>query len=246
MALRHEGSVSTSLEELMRLEDDRLHREAEAKRRREEEAAAKIRAAELRAREEEDARRDRAHREAEERAMRAREEEARLQAMRDATIAAARAAAETKVRLDDAERRQRLESEVLKAPERTMASGFVTAMLGAGASLVVGLALYFTVLAPQTAHAETVSRAALADRDALRKELTDTAIAQRVKLEAMASELSSEKAARAKAESDLDALSRSTRRGTSPVTAVPRHVAAPAAPAKPCKPGDPLCETIGK
>jgi hypothetical protein len=249
MALRHEGSVSTSLEELMRLEDERVHSEAEGLRRRAEEAAAKMRANELRLRQEEDARQDRVHREAEERARQAREEEARLQAMRDATIAAARAAAETKVRLDDAERRQKLESEILKAPERSAASGFLGAMLGASASLVVGALLYFTLLAPQIARAETSSRAALADRDALRKELTDTSIAQRVKLDSVTAELTSEKAARAKAESDLEALSRASRRPSSPttMTTTPRRAtASPAAPGKPCKPGDPLCETIGK
>ncbi|MDB4996987.1 MAG: hypothetical protein JWM74_4419, partial [Myxococcaceae bacterium] len=84
--------------------------------------------------------------------------------------------------------------------------------------------------------------------DALRKELTDTSIAQRVKLDAVTAELTSERAARAKAESDLDTLSRANRRSSAPVIAAPRHgtTASPAAPAKPCKTGDPLCETIGK
>ena len=121
-------------------------------------------------------------------------------------------------------------------------------MLGAVVALVVGVSLYFTVLAPQSARAETTSRAALADRDALRKELTDTAIAQRVKLDGISAELTAEKIARAKAESDLEGLSRARRTSSPSVTTARRAATAatPPAPGIPCKPGDPICETIGK
>jgi hypothetical protein len=128
-----------------------------------------------------------------------------------------------------------------------MMTGLAGACLGAGASLVVGMALFFGVLAPQTARAEQTVRTALADRDALRKELSDTSSAHRTKLDALGASLAQEKAERARVQAELDAQARSSRRTTTSSSSLAPHATTTqAALGKPCRPLDPLCDTIGK
>lgn len=162
-----EGSVSFSLKELMRLEDERVAFEkSEAKRRadeREREAAEAARRADeavkARAREEDEAR----HREEE----RMRAEAARLEGMQRAIVERERVSASARAREDEMGRLRAHEIELARIQREARGSGkaaWIVAAL-ASAALLSSVVAYATVLAPRAevrvseAHAETRTQA---------------------------------------------------------------------------------------
>ena len=150
---RRDESVTFSLKELMKLEDERTAEERAAL------AAADKRVAEERAAREEAERRAQqiAEEERARTAARAREEEARLEAMQRATVEQARITVEARTRADESERERAHERELTRMRlEATKKPGIALyvgcAMGGAGLALVAFLVFFFAVAKPASDH----------------------------------------------------------------------------------------------
>lgn len=148
-------SVQFSLEELKKLEDDRVRQEREAAEAHARDEAAARERDELRQRTEIEAReRDAAELRERERERR-REEGARLEAMQRAIVEQGRISVEARARAEEAERERRYELELLRAhaeaERRPGAAALLASALGGAAlCLALCLALYFGVSRPAT------------------------------------------------------------------------------------------------
>lgn len=150
---RRDESVNFSLKELMKLEDERISQERQAREARELATKTALEAAERSAREELAAK-DRAAAEERERArFREMEEEARREAIQRAAVEQARITVEARTRAEesDRERRHEIELQRLRAEtvEKPGAGGYVASALGGAAvTLALCLVMYFGVSKP--------------------------------------------------------------------------------------------------
>jgi colicin import membrane protein len=251
MAEKNESSVLFSLQELMNLEEERIHeeeseraaREQAERERQEAEARAKREAEERRIQEEEERRRQEE--------LRKREEEARLEAIKQAEIAKAQQEAEHRARMEALARQQEHEQRLaaLQADQGKkklkMAVGAAVAVLLVGA---VGGGVAFKN-AQEKAEKEKALLMAEAERvkseaDAQVRKLEETlknnesmSEAQRLALEKDLEE-ARKKAAEAAKDVGKPATASSPSRSSSPR---PAPASKPAPSRSACAPGDPLC-----
>jgi len=150
---RRDESVNFSLKELMKLEDERISQERQAREARELAAKTAREEAELREREELAAK-DRAAAEERERArFREMEEEARREAIQRAAVEQARITVEARTRAEESDRERRHEIELQRLRAETMQKpgpgGYVASALGgAAATLALCLVMHFAVSKP--------------------------------------------------------------------------------------------------
>jgi colicin import membrane protein len=239
-----EGSVSFSLKELMRLEEERVAAVREEARLREEEAARHARAA----REEAEERARAAEARREEEARRAREEEARLEGMRGAALERDRLAAADAALVAEMQRLRRHELDL----ERLKEGGGARAAWSVGgvslALLAACIASYAFALKPRAdARLEQASAAAVASADAMRLaqwRLDELAL----RVDGLGAQLrASEERARKLADDLTAARAELERRGVHVVP--PRGTHPPPAPTPvrdgllhgPCNEHDPIC-----
>jgi colicin import membrane protein len=162
------SSVLFSLQELARMEDERVREQARAESAAREAARRAVEEAEARAREaaEADERAgELARREIE---RQAREEAARVQAIRDAATEAARAEAFARVQAQEREkdRQQSIEMARVQASARgSRVAAAVAGCLGALVAAGIGMAVYFGVAAPAARAALAGAGSELASRD---------------------------------------------------------------------------------
>jgi len=205
------SSVMFSLQELARMEEDRVRTTAEAE--------AQLCEASERARREQEAR-ALAERQARERAeeeslreveRRAREEAARIEAIHRAAVEAARVAAEIKAQAEERERARLYEIEVERARASRSNASRGTAMAGVlGAVLAAGVAaaLHFALFAPRAQATLHVVSEQLASRDVVIVDLRTRADAAGAQLLSLHNSLAAAQASNAKLQSDLDDLRR--------------------------------------
>ena len=150
---RRDESVTFSLKELMKLEDERICQERQAREARELAVKSAREDAERREREELAAK-DRAAEEERERArFREMEEEARREAMQRAAIEQARITVEARTRAEESDRERRHEIELQRMRAETVEKpgpgGYIASSLGGAAvTLAVCLVLHFAVWKP--------------------------------------------------------------------------------------------------
>jgi colicin import membrane protein len=150
---RKDESVTFSLKELMKLEDQRVDEEKQARETREH-AAQMAREAETRRQREELEARERADAEERQRArLREMEEEARREAIQRAAVEQARITVEARTRAEEAERERRHEIEMQRmraeAVKKPGPGGFIGSALGGAAfSLAICLVMHFAVSKP--------------------------------------------------------------------------------------------------
>ena len=250
---KEDGSVTFSLDELRKLEDERLKEEEAAARRKQEEVRLAREAEDARRREDEQRRlrEVEARRQDEER--RSREEEVRLAAIRDGALQQAKLLAASEIRVAEAERRREHEAVLDRlrrdAEVRGLRRG--TAFGGAlGVVMLVVLAVgYFGWLRPAVAHTEAVAAAAAADREALRAEMAKKDAATKEQIDGLAGALAAARAENDRLHDQLDA--KCARHGGPSAPSGGRSHTSSGAPATSagagdgCRPGDPLCPTIG-
>jgi len=247
-----ESSVLFSLQELMKLEQDRIKQEEDDKKRRQDNEVRAREDAERKAREEEQAR---LHAEEERRRLeeqRKREEAARLEALRQAEIERARVAAEEQARLDAMKAAQAHELEVAKLKQDkhkknlTIGIGLVLAVLLIGGG-TGGFIWYRSAKAQEELQAETQRQ--LAERDAQMKKLQSQLETQERKVNDLVSQLAAahDDATRAKIQAELAAAQKDAAaikgamRGTA--TSGDKGSSTPK-PACTCQRGDPLCSCL--
>jgi colicin import membrane protein len=150
---RRDESVNFSLKELMKLEDERISQERQAREARD--LAAKVARDEAERREREElAARERADDEERERArFREMEEEARREAMQRAAVEQARITVEARTRAEESDRERRHEIELQRMRAETVKKpgpgGYIASSLGGAAvALAVCLVMYFGVSKP--------------------------------------------------------------------------------------------------
>jgi colicin import membrane protein len=205
------SSVMFSLQELARMEEDRVRSAAEAEALENEARERARHEAEASARAEE---RERERAEAEARReieRRAREEAARIEAIHRAAVEAARVEAEIKASADERERARlyELETERARAAGRTTSRGSVMAgILGAVLAAGVAGALHFGIAAPRAQATLRVVTDQLASRDVAIAELRTRADAADGQVQALQASLATAQGANAKLQSDLDDLRR--------------------------------------
>lgn len=244
-----EESVSFSLKELARLEQEREREEHAARRRQDDEARAARDAAERRAAEEAAAR-SRAEddrRRAEER--RVREDEVRLAAIRDGALEQAKLLAASEVRIGEAarQREHELTFERLRreAGVRGLRRGTIVAGIFSAALLAATAGAYFGWLRPAVAHTEAVAAGAAADRDTLRRALDERAIAQKAELDGLAEQLAAARAENAGLKEQLAAARArpcgAGHAGASGSSGGRHHLVTQDPLGAACHPGDPLC-----
>ena len=177
---RRDESVNFSLKELMKLEDERISQERQAREARE--LAAKLAREEAERLERDQlAAKDRAASEERERArFREMEEEARREAMSRAAVEQARITVEARTRAEEADRERRHEIELQRLRTETVtkpgAGGYVASALGgAAAALALCLVMHFAVWKPASDH-----RIAELDRSVASGETREAALARRV------------------------------------------------------------------
>jgi colicin import membrane protein len=148
---RRDESVSFSLKELMKLEDERITQERQAREARELATKAARDEAERREREELAAK-DRAAEEERERArFREMEEEARREAIQRAAVEQARITVEARTRAEESDRERRLELQRLRVEtvKKPGPGGYVASALGgAAATLALCLVMHFAIWRP--------------------------------------------------------------------------------------------------
>jgi colicin import membrane protein len=150
---RRDESVSFSLKELMKLEDERITQERQAREAHQLAAKAARDEAERREREELAAK-DRAAEEERERArFREMEEEARREAIQRAAVEQARITVEARTRAEESDRERRHEIELqrlrVKTVEKPGPGGYVASALGgAAATLALCLVMHFAIWRP--------------------------------------------------------------------------------------------------
>lgn len=241
---RRDESVTFSLRELMKLEEDRVDRERRA---REEAQRAEARAreeAERRAAEERDAR-ERAEAEAREaERRRALDELARREAMHKAVVEQARIEVEARTRAEEAERERRHELELarVRTASRSPSVGTaVLAALGAAAiTMAACLALYLGALRP--------------DADRRIAALEAAALEGRAREADLSARLEDARRATSDAQRELEQAKRELANRSAPPPPAPstgrhgagqgpRHPtqAAPRRTGTPCLPRDPMC-----
>lgn len=155
---RRDGSVSVSLQELRRLEDDRIDRE---KKSREADviAAQRKHDAEVAMRREAEAARLRSEEEAKERIrLRDVREEAEREAMSRAAVEQARVAVEARTRAEEVERDRRHEIELARARAESQRTSGAVVVIGSGfvgfaLALASAVVAYFSVVQPANARA---------------------------------------------------------------------------------------------
>jgi hypothetical protein len=216
MDMSQPSSVIFSLQELERMEDERVRTQAlESERAREARERAR-REAQERTRLE-DERRERmeaeARREVERRAA---EEAARIEAIHRASVEAARAYAEAKALADDGERARRYELELERtralAPRVGLRPVAVAAVFGAIVSAGVAMAVHLGVVAPRENARAAEATAQMASRDVEIAELRSHAEAADARVRALEGELAASQSDSARLRSDLEG----TRRPTGP------------------------------
>jgi colicin import membrane protein len=245
--MSQESSALFSLQELSRMEEQRIRAaaEAEARARDAQERAARLaveQAAEAREaveREEAEARR------AVERA--AREEAARIDAMRRATIETARAAAEAQSQAFEAERQRIHDLEIERARESARGVYAKTATLSGlfGAAVVAGITmgLYFGIVGPRAEAARRGAMGEVASLDATIGELRARAVADEARLEAVTTDLAVARDENARLHGQIDAPARPPVPHVGHVLGTPPRTDRALDGLTTCPPGskDPLC-----
>lgn len=246
---RREESVQFSLQELLKIEDERLgeqrrataEREANAARTREEEARRKSAESEAQAR-----------KEAEDRANAARaelDELARREAMQKAVVEQARLEVEVRARTEEREREraheiaiERLRSEA-KGGSVSLGSLSFAAGLGAGIMLAVVLAVHFLVMKPaadrRVAELEGQLAGALAQRGELSRQIEEQRRAVADRERRLADALHELETARAKPPTPS-----APSPGGPPMKWKPGPTAPAQAPEPDCLDGDPMCYSL--
>lgn len=150
---RRDESVNFSLKELMKLEDERISQEREAREAREFAAQTAREDAARRERVELEAREKSAAEERERARFREMEEEARREAIQRAAVEQARITVEARTRAEESDRERRHELELQRMRAETVRKpgpgGFIASALGgAAACLAISLVLHFSVTKP--------------------------------------------------------------------------------------------------
>lgn len=246
MAANNESSVLFSLKELVNLEADRLRREEDEKKQRDNEALAARVDAERRAREAELARIEAAEAQRRAAEQRAREEATRLDAIRLAEVERARVAAENAARLEALKRQQEHERELTALKEQSGRKKLVVVLGALAFALVTAIGIGGYVIheanrAAATAQAEAQrlieQKNAIDDRmKELEREKAGKSAAERAELEARIQKLEDDK------KKLLDQQRERSTSGPRSPTAVPAPQRQKPAGCQPkCAKGDPLC-----
>ncbi|HEY8041857.1 MAG TPA: hypothetical protein VIF15_18765 [Polyangiaceae bacterium] len=206
------SSVMFSLQELSRMEEERVRtleeesaRERAMRERSEREAEQRARSErEAHARAEEEARREVERR--------AREEAARIEAIHRAAVEAARAAAEARVHADERERARRHELELEQARVSARPGGAkgaaMAAAFGAVVAAGVAMALHFGVVAPREQARAAQASAEIASRDVTLTELRARADATEARVRSLEDDLAAARTANGELRADLAAATR--------------------------------------
>jgi hypothetical protein len=208
------SSVIFSLQELDRMEGERVRAQAlESERAREARERARREAQERTRLESE--RRERVEAEARrEVERRAAEEAARIEAMHRASVEAARAYAEAKVLADDRERARRYELELERtralAPRVGLRPVALAVAFGAVVSAGIAMAVHFGVVAPRENARAAEATAQTASRDVQIAELRSHAEAADARARALEGELAASQSDNARLRTDLDRARRPT------------------------------------
>ncbi|WP_394835529.1 hypothetical protein LVJ94_01200 [Pendulispora rubella] len=238
-----EESVSTSLKELLRLEEERQCREEEEIARRAEIARVEREARERAALEADQDKKKRAAEEREAAAARQREAE-------DARQREGEAAAEERQRAHERELARLRAGNATPSSSPSPRSGLAIGLL-AGTALTVALASagYVGFLQPQIARANDATLRILKERSTLREQVTQVERAlteERAKFAALQAELTAARQHGERLERDLEAERRGrpwTPAATPAAVVRPKETAPspPTLPQRPCAQGDPLC-----
>jgi colicin import membrane protein len=244
-----EGSVQFSLQELVRLEEERI-REQERDRAREAEAErlAIARAQEeRRAAQEAKMRAERERKRAEE--ARAREEAARLEAIEQAALEHARWSAQMKAQSEEAERLRAHERELERirqsgARGAGWRGGLLGALVAAAATSAVALGVYYTSIAPQADKREEILKEQVAEREGAVAKLTASLAEQKERIDGLQRQLDDARGDNQKLILELKRLKPDTTLRPTSRPAPGRD--APPRPDKTCPFGDrdPLCNKI--
>jgi fused signal recognition particle receptor len=202
------SSVLFSLQELSRMEEERVRAQAEASARQRAEAERALRQAEEKERGEQAAR-ERAEAEARLRAeQQVREEVARVEAIRLAATDAARISAEASARAEERERERRHELELARARATARAGGAlrtaVAAAVGAACALGAAAAAYGGRVMPREQARAAQARADLASRDQTSDQLRAKLDAAGERAASLENELTITRAANRRLQSDVD------------------------------------------
>jgi hypothetical protein len=241
-----EGSVQFSLQELVRLEDERIReqdrdreRKAEAEHMAKARAAAEARAAEeARVRDEEERRRQDA--------LRQQEESTRLAAIEQAALEHARWSAQMKAQSDEAERLRAhtLDLERIKqggARGAGWRGGFLGAAVAMTLTAATAAILYNASIAPQAEKREEILKAQVSEREAAVAKLASSVGEQSQRIDDLRNRLGQAREENQKLLKELERL----KPPPAPAHAAGRGgpVAAPPPPPK-CPQWDPLCPQI--
>ncbi len=244
--MSRDESVTFSLRELEKLEDERLDRE---KRQREAELANMQRAKEDAERRAEEERQARLRAEAEEK-QRARlreiEEEARREAMSRAAVEQTRIEVEARTRADEADRERRHELELARIRAESKTHGGAGVVVGSGLvgfaiALGVCAGVYFGAVAPANARTRATLEGQVADAEAKLRDLKNDGIDQQRKLLDLQGKLDAA-TARIDELSKVPVVKTQTRGPTGPVAGPAPTAKKDPPPPDPCKDSkDPLC-----
>jgi colicin import membrane protein len=243
-----ESSALFSLQELARMEEERVRAQARAESAAQEAARRAAHEAEVRLREAaeaEECAREEARRSIE---RQAREEAARVQAIRDAAAEAARAEAFARVQAEERrkERQHAIEMTQVQATARgSRRTAALAGCLGAVLAAGVGMAVHFGVAAPSARAAIAEARSETASRDQTVDQLRIRASASEARERALQVDIAALREENTRLRADLDALRSRVPSGRTPGRGTPQ-------PRRPdrtldgfttCPPGvnDPMC-----
>lgn len=244
---RREGSVSTSLAELVKLEDERLQRErAEAEERLRVAARARAAAEEAARRAEEERRAAEAASQAEKERF-AREEAARIQALQQATLEEAR----QRLRLEESAIEHQRSIEALRAqtplPPATRASSAAVAagaLVGALVAVAACAGVYVGSLAPSAEEARAEAIARLDDKRAEATAADRRASSAELRARELDRDLQAARGDVKRLQDELDALKRARVGAPAPTAAAPTAPRTVKVDPRCQNPGDPLCPQI--
>jgi colicin import membrane protein len=245
---QRESSFMFSLNELARMEEERVAREAAEERARKEAAARARREAEERSRADEEAKRRAAEEAQELLALRAREEAARLEATKIATVEAARAAVAEGARAAELDRQRKNELNLAQVKGDRQWRRLRGWLVGVSVSFVVAvaamLAIYAGVLAPRSEARVAGLVGEGARQEDLLRDLTSKLSASEGRVQALEREVADARAENAELERKLESHTADPQRHghvAPPSGAATTTVKRPP-PSKGCaNPFDPMC-----
>jgi hypothetical protein len=243
---RRDESVSFSLKELMKLEDERIDQEKQVREARER-SAREAREATERKERAELAAREQAASEERERARRAeREEEARLEAIQRAAVEQTRITVEARTRAEESERERSHERELQRMRLEGQKKPGVGALVGSGLSgvavaLAAFLLFFFGAAKPaadrRIAELDTSAAAAQGRATTLERRVDD----QAAQIATLTMQLESTRARLAAAEAVKPPAPAGPRGGGGPGPVTPPGPKKPLPKDTPCDPHDPMC-----